>query len=515
MKGVFLMAYRYGNRTQLELFPANIEDYVSSYDPVRAYDAFVEALDFKEVGIVIDEGQVGNPEYNPKAMVKLLTYGYSYGNRSSRKLERATYHNLAFIWLMGGLKPDHKTIAEFRRRNKNSLKNILKQCARLCIKLDLIAGNMLFSDGTKIRANASIKNTWTEGKCERYLKHIDEHIESILSESEAIDKEEDEETSLVKMKESLREKETLKAEVMNILKELKQQGEKSINTVDTECTRINSIQGSHAGYNAQIVVDKEHGLIVSSDVVSKNNDLEQFNDQISQANETLGKKCEVACADSGYADTAELEKVDKQGIRVIVPSQRQVSEKGLKPFDKEQFKYDDNEDNYICPAGNKLMYKRMNKREASKEYTVPKSSICRRCKNFGLCTSSRHGRTISRLLNEEVRLKLETQYKQTDSQAIYKLRKEKVELPFGHIKRNLKVDAFLLRGRDGAKAEMSLLASCFNITRIISILGVKGFIQELSGPLQRGTFCFYRKRQPKQEQFDKIPFFMSKNVCLN
>ena len=86
--------------------------------PVRAYDAFVEALDFRALGIEIDPHQVGNSEYDPKAMMKLLVYGYSYGVRSSRKLERETHQNIAFIWLMGGLKPDHKTIAEYRRKNK-------------------------------------------------------------------------------------------------------------------------------------------------------------------------------------------------------------------------------------------------------------------------------------------------------------------------------------------------------------------------------------------------------------
>jgi transposase len=149
----------------MNLFPQSIEDYVPKDDPVRAYDAFVESLELAELGITIDENQVGNPEYVPGAMIKLLVYGYSYGMRSSRKLERATYHNIAFIWLMGGLKPDHKTIARFRTDNKRALKNILKQCARLCIKLGLIEGNTLFVDGSKIRANASIDNTWTQEKC--------------------------------------------------------------------------------------------------------------------------------------------------------------------------------------------------------------------------------------------------------------------------------------------------------------------------------------------------------------
>ncbi len=112
------MAYRYGNRHQMELLPKSIEEYVKADDPVRVYDAFVETLNFNELKLHLDAHKVGCPEYNPKAMLKLLLYGYSYGLRSSRKLERAIYHNVSFIWLMGGLKPDHKTIAEFRRRNK-------------------------------------------------------------------------------------------------------------------------------------------------------------------------------------------------------------------------------------------------------------------------------------------------------------------------------------------------------------------------------------------------------------
>jgi len=509
------MAYRYGNREQMNLFPASIEDYVNQDNPVRAYDAFVEALDFNELGIVLNEKKTGNSEYFPKAMLKLLVFGCSYGFRSSRKLERATHDNFSFVWLTGGLKPDHKTIAEFRRKNKSVLRNVLKQCAQLCIKLDLVAGNTLFADGTKIRANASIKNTWTKEKCERCLKHIDQRIESILNDCEATDKQEQNQESLVKMKEALREKETLKSEVQKILKELKQEQKKTTNTTDPECTRINSLQGSRAGYNAQIVVDRKHGLIVTTDVVSKNNDLEQFAEQINQANETLQKKCDTACADSGYADTAELEKIDRQGIKVIVPSQRQASKKEPKPFDKQHFHYDAKEDCYICPEGNKLTYCRLDKRKPSKEYTIINSSLCKQCQHFGVCTTSQYGRTVTRLLNEEVRQKLEAQYEHPESQAIYNLRKQKVELPFGHIKRNLKVNAFLLRGRDGAKAEMSLLASCFNITRMSNILGVTGLIQELSVLTRREISLFLQKGCLQQRKNVKFLFLMSKNAYLN
>ena len=120
------MAYRYGqNRQQMMLFPQSIDQYVPDDHPVRAYDAFVDTLDFKKLGITINTRKVGNSQYDPRAMLKLLLYGYSYGIRSSRKLEREVYNNLSFIWLMKNLKPDHKTIAEFRRKNKPALKHSL------------------------------------------------------------------------------------------------------------------------------------------------------------------------------------------------------------------------------------------------------------------------------------------------------------------------------------------------------------------------------------------------------
>ncbi len=92
------------------------------------------------IEIEINSNKVGISQYDPKAMLKLLIYGYSYGWRRSRKLGRALCHNVSFIWLTGGLKPDHKVIANFRRNNKEALKEVLRQCVKLCIKLDLIEG---------------------------------------------------------------------------------------------------------------------------------------------------------------------------------------------------------------------------------------------------------------------------------------------------------------------------------------------------------------------------------------
>ena len=477
------MAYRYGNREQMGLFPQSIEDYVGPEDPVRAYDAFVESLDFAELGIEIDPDQVGNSPYDPKAILKLLVYGYSYGIQSSRKLERASHHNLSFLWLLGGLKPDHKTIAEFRRQHKEALKGVLKQCVRLCIKLDLIAGNILFVDGTKIRANAARGQSHDRAYYERLLQEIDARVERLVEECEGVDRQEEGQGSSVAMGKELAQAGRLKEKVQQALHALRDSGGELRNMTDPDCALMHSVQGSHASYNVQSVVDEKHGLIVQAEAVSETSDVNQFAVQIEKANETLNQPCEVAVADAGYADTEELHKIDRQGIRVVVPSQRQALHEEEGPFTKSHFRYEKEQDCYLCPEGKPLTYQGTDKKSGKRHYQIVAPRLCHGCVHYGQCTSAKKGRKIIRLALEEVKEKLEAQYEAC--QEIYARRKARVELPFGHIKRNLKTDAFLLRGRAGVEAETSLLATCFNLARMITIVGISGLIEKLTalGPV--------------------------------
>lgn len=221
--------------------------------------------------------------YDPKAMLKLLVYGYSYGGRSSRKLERAVYHNISFIWLMGGLKPDHKTIAEFRRNNKILLTNVLKKCSKICVELNLIEDNTLFLDGCKIRGNCSINKTKTKESLEKFEQKLDERINKIIEECENIDNQESD--SLVKLSEELQGNQQLKSKIQRAIKTIEEKDLKKINLTDEESVLIKSRQGTHDAYNAQVVVDEKHGLIVSSDVVAKSNDMGEFDSQITNAND--------------------------------------------------------------------------------------------------------------------------------------------------------------------------------------------------------------------------------------
>ena len=473
------MAYRYGDREQANLFPQSIEDYVEQSDPVRAYNAFVDALDFIKLGIKLDPYKLGNSQYDPKSMLKLLVYGYSYGHQSSRKLERVTHHNLSFILIMGGMKPDHKTISKFRKDNKVALAKVLKQCVRMCLNLNLIEGNVLFVDGSKFRGNASISAFYTKERAEKSLEKMDERINNILAECEKIDVHEESNPSLVKLEKNLAKNETLKNKMKDLLDKFNNEDKKkrSINLTDSEVRKMNGRQGSHAGLNVQMVTDEKHGLIVSSDVTDKNNDLNQLSTQVENANANLEKSCNTIVADAGYSTTSELKQVHEQGIEVIVPSQRQSLKKESSEFSKEKFTYDENNDIYVCPEGHILTPRGMVVVDYQRRYQIKNKQNCLRCPYFGKCTSSKEGRSITRLVDEKWKEHFEGHYEKAESKLIYKKRQEKVELPFGHFKRNLGIGAFFVRGIKGAKAEISVLSTCFNLTRMITIMGVPALVK--------------------------------------
>jgi transposase len=470
------MAYLRGEREQTNLFPASLEEYVGAEDPVRIYDAFVDQLDFKALGILLDEQQVGPPEFDPQAMLKLLVYGYAYGIRSSRKLERAVHHNVSFMWLMGGLKPDHKTIARFRSEHREGLRQGLKQCVRLCMKLGLIEGNTLFVDGTKIRANAGMKESWSKERCDRVLKEAEGRIEKILRECDSVDAAESEQDSLVRMPGDLGEAKVLREKVKGIIQELQESSKQVFNTTDPDCRHMQGRQGTHAGYNVQAVVDDKHGLIVQSDVVSDANDRNQLAEQIHQANDALGKPCQTACADAGYDQNRDWKDLEDQGIAVVVAPNDHGSSG---PFTKDQFHFDAQKDCYRCPAGEILSYRTTDTNSQHRIYAMAQVGICRSCVHKSACTKSLAGRTIARVPFEEVRPIVQARYKSSAGQAIYARRQTKAEHPFGHIKRNLGVQAFLLRRFAGVRAEAALFATCFNISRMMTLFGVNALLQKL------------------------------------
>ncbi len=483
------MAYKIGDRMQTTFLPNSIDQYVSEADPVRVYDAFVDALDFVQLDISIIPFQAGADTYYPKQMVKLIVYGYSYGLRSSRKLERACQHNLSFIWLMGGLTPAYRTIARFRDQYKDAIKKILKQSVHMCIKLDLIDGNTLFIDGSVFKANAALSKTWNHERCEKTMKKIKEHIDQLVDDIQRLDRDEQDQGSVVEVKEQLRNQQQRKQKVEAIVAELNQRQNEcskdqtaSYNTTDPESIKIHKSHKTSQGYSVQLAVDKKHGLIIHCESTDAHSDAGQLSSQVEQALQTIEHKPQAVCSDTGYYSLKDLARVDSN-IMVVIPNQKQVlkerygQEPG--PFDKENFRYDPEHDQYVCPADKRLHHVGTQPEKQCEVYRA-RTADCLTCANRqGCCRSSRRGRTIKRNFHESLKEQLQANYESPEGQAVYRLRKEKAELPFGHWKRNLSSERFLLKGKAGTNAEASLLSIAFNITRMITLIGVPQLLSSL------------------------------------
>jgi hypothetical protein len=348
----------------------------------------------------------------------------------------------------------------------------------MCLKLGLIEGNTLFVDSTKIKAVASMKNTWSKERLQKYEIKITENIERILDECQATDEAEADDGSLVKLKEELADNEILKAKMAEIAKDLRESGKQKLNTTDPDSFLSKSDRGAKMYHNAQVTVDEKHGLIVNTDVVNQSVDANQLSMQAKQAQDTLDKKPNTICADNGYYSLDDIEKIDAD-INVIVPSQGQlIKERApntIKPLPKDMFNYDDKRDCYICPEKKELQ--RTNLTIPDRPNAIiyqAHGNDCKNCKHFGVCTTSANGRKIIRQKNEALMQRLAQLYESDTGQRIYKLRKQKVELPSAHFKHNMNLRQLLLRGIANVGVELSLCAIGYNLTRMISsIVGAK------------------------------------------
>ncbi len=199
--------------------------------------------------------------------------------------------------------------------------------------MDPIQGNILFVDSTKIWANAGKSQQHQKKWYQKQLKKVDRRIEQILAESERIDQRGAKQDSLVKTPGELKGQQRLRARIESALAEFDHASERSkdgklreINRVDPRSAQMKSSQGVHPCYAVQSVTDDKKGLIVHVDAVNDANDSAQLSSQIKGAEDNVGHECQIACADSGYSNIEEIEKVESEKRSVLVPSQRQAGE---------------------------------------------------------------------------------------------------------------------------------------------------------------------------------------------
>ena len=147
------------DRQQAMVLPECLDDYVNENNPVRAIDAFVDLLDLAVLGFNAEPAATGRPGYHPGLMLRIYLNGYLTQIQSSRRLERECGRNLELIWLTGRLKPDFKTIADFRKDNGPAIRKVCQQFVALCRDINLLDGRVVAIDGSRFKAvNAQAKN---------------------------------------------------------------------------------------------------------------------------------------------------------------------------------------------------------------------------------------------------------------------------------------------------------------------------------------------------------------------
>src|SRR6266850_704479 len=474
------MSYIEGeSREQRVLFPEVLDDYISEENLVRFIDAFVDGLAMEDLGFDRTAPQeTGRPPYDPRDLLRLYIYGYVNRIRTGRTLERECRRNVELMWLMRKLRPDFKTITDFRKDNRKAFKGVFRQFVLLCKGLGLVGGELVAVDGSKFKAVNSGQRNFSQKKLEERLKKIDEKVERYLDEMERGDKEgKDTEISVAELKQKIEKLKERKGRYEELLKELWVCGQSQVSLTDAESRAMALAPRGEVSYNVQTAVDQKHHLIVDQDVTNEGLDNHQLFSMAQKTKQMLGQDELQVVADMGYYNHEELKRCEEAGITTSVskPLVSKNTARGL--FGKEKFVYEADGDCYRCPAKERLDF-RFETQEGDKKFRYYWTQACPGCALKAQCTTDPRFHRIKRWEHEAVLERIEQRVKANT--VILKLRQQLVEHPFGTIKFWNDQRHFLMRGLEKVKAEFSLSTLAYDIKRALNIVGVRGLIAALN-----------------------------------
>jgi transposase len=359
------------------LLPPDLRDWLEPNHLARFVVEIVGELDLAAIyRVYLKEDARGRRGFHPAMMVSLLIYGYCMGITSSRKIEKATYDDVAFRVLAGDQHPDHDSIANFRKVHLPALSGLFFQVLRLCQKAGLVKLGHIAIDGTKMKANASKHKAMSYGRMTEAEAKLAEEVEALLAEAERVDAEEDahfgkgkrgdelpeelrrREDRLKKIRAAKAElereaKERATTEAAEAKKKLAERAEKEAQTATKARGKAPEVpnpqeakpdpksqrnftdpdsrimpDGAHKGafiqaYNAQIAVDSEAQIIVAAALTQQANDKLQLVPMAEQVVANVGRLADVTTADAGYFSAENIQHPAIAGTKLLVPPNRE------------------------------------------------------------------------------------------------------------------------------------------------------------------------------------------------
>jgi transposase len=466
------------DRTQATLLPELLDDYVSDTNPVRVVDVFVDELDLNKLGFEgVDPASTGRPSYHPSVLLKIYIYGYLNRIQSSRRLEREAQRNVELMWLTGRLRPDFKTIANFRKDNGKAIRSVCRQFVVICQQLGLFSEALVAIDGSKFKAINNRDRNFTSTKLQRRMEEIESSINRYLT---ALDTADRQEPSVAQArKERLTDKITALKAQMKTLKEIEgvidQAPDKQISLTDPDA-RSMRIRGSGVvGYNVQTAVDAKHHLIVAHEVTNNGSDRDQLSSMAIQARNAMGAQELTAIADRGYYKSEEILSSYQAGITVIVPKSMTSNAKADGRFDRDDFIYDAQRNEYRCPAGQTLIWRCEGIERGLKLHRYW-SSNCKSCAIKEQCTPSGE-RRVTRWEHEDILVAVQARLDHQPE--AMRIRRQTVEHIFGTLKYWMGASHFLTKTIDRVSTEMSLHVLAYNLKRVMKLMGIATLMEAM------------------------------------
>jgi transposase len=455
------------------LFPESVDDYVEEDSVVRVIDVFIDRLDISGLGFKAEPAETGRPGYHPRTMLKIYVYGYLNQVHSSRRLEREAKRNVELMWLSGRLAPDFKTIANFRKDNGEAIRLVCREFVMLCRKLNLL-GDTLAIDGSKFKAVNNRDKNFTRAKINRRLAEVEASIDRYLGELDKADRSTPPEDTR-----PLKDKIAALAEEMDRLKKLEvrmlEPLDQQLSLTDPDARSMKSRGGGIVGYNVQTAVDVDHHLIVAHEVTNAGSDRRQLTKMAQSAKAVTQLDSLNALADRGYYNGDELQTCEQNNIAAYVPNSVTSHNKAKGQFDRSEFHYIAEDDEYQCPADERLSY-RFTREEKGKMIQRYWSSACPHCSLKPRCTSGKN-RRVSRWVHEEVVERAAARLA-TKPDAML-IRRATVEHPYGMLKHWMGSTHFLTKTLDHVITEMSLHVLAYNMKRVIKLIGTKQLLEAI------------------------------------
>jgi len=429
-------------------------------------EEFVESLNFSGFDM-INEGP-GHPSYHPRIIMKIILQGMLSKERSSRRLASATRENFVFMYLAEKVQPNFRTLCRFRAENAEFIKETFKETVNLASKNDLIDLNLICTDGSKIKANASKKRFLKEEQVERLDSIIASMIEEDIKQDEIDEKISDgrEENltnletknlkEIVKSYRNNKNKEKLKEKCNKAREEIKKLDEKKrVSLTDPECRMMKGKRGNNElAYNTQFTVDSKNQIILANDVCQDQCDTHQLQPQVKQTKENIElKENTKLAADCNYDNGENLKYLEEESIDGHIPNQAQAQcfDEREQTIKQDDYEYDWDRDEIIV-EGVRLKYSATRKHRRETKQRVYKSG---------------DGKIIKKVPEFfRNRLRMKKKLDSEEGRQIYDMRKYIVEPVIGNVKYNLGLDEFALRGLDLVRLELNLACIVHNLKKI-------------------------------------------------